>query len=230
MNYEQTAYMPELTHREWEVFWLSATERLSNQEIADCLRVGLPTVKTHKRNIRLALGVQGRTSIPDWYEQNRELAANEWFKKIAPEHADDGMDGQGHEAIYAFLASTADSRNSILASLKYIDSLPPIVGAFVKCHVELMRLSGVIIERESPAHAYLAGGPRDNAGTAQDKGLDQKDDDGLALLSDQILVARQSALGILAATSALLDKVNERREQQDVDSLQMPISNIVEAA
>lgn len=233
MNYEKTAYMPELTHRQWEVFWLAAAARLSNQEIADNMQVSVTTIKTHKRGIREALGVYGRTGLSDWYESNRETVSKKWLEKVAPpsseDMAEDNFYGHNHETIYRFLTHTADNRNSVLGSLQYLDSLPPIVAAFINCHIQLMRLSGVVTERNNPAQPHLADTAHPGIGAAQSAALDRQDDAGLTELSERILWAREAALGVLAATSALLDNVNQRvKPDARANSFPIPISGAVE--
>jgi len=218
MNHEKNAFIPTMSHREWEVFWLTATARYTDQEIASTLQLSVPTIKTHKRGIRNALGVHGNASIPRWYEQNRALVASEWLKKMAPQDAnaltEPTPSNQTHEKVYGFLTGTADRYNGILGALGYIDSMPPIVAAFMRCHVELMRVTGIVVDLNDPPRPYLADKPHATLDSAQESALSVQSSVGLAALSEQVMWAQQSALGILAATSALLDKIDERTALQ----------------
>ena len=236
MNHEKGGYTPTLTVREWDVFWM-AIARLSNQEIADTLQISVATVKTHKRFISCALGVNGRTGITDWYAENRTTAARLWLETISPgqaaaDAAQGGRNTHNDNTVYRLLTDTADRRGSVSGAVHYANSLPPLVAAFINCHLELMHLSGVIVDHhDDPGRPHLAGGVQPQLTAAQDEALDRQDGAGLELLSQQLSWARASALGVLAATEALLGKVNERMAPFGADpepGLPRTINGIVE--
>jgi len=231
MGIEKSAYNKGLTAREWQVFWLEAAERLSNQETADRLQVSVATVKAHKSNIRHALGVWGREGIAEWYARNPAAAAHKWLEKTAPERVEDmaeaHLNGPTDDTVYRLLTGTADYGNSVFGAISYINSLPPLVAAFINCHLELMRLSGVVVEGVSLPRPHLANGPQLTLDAAQDEALSCQDDVELAALAQQAAWARTSALGIVAAAGALLDKVNERIDQSEVAGEPEPLLNDV---
>lgn len=61
MVYDKNAEHPPITFREYQILKLMATGT-PNEEIADSLFIASNTVRTHRRNIRIKLGIKETTA------------------------------------------------------------------------------------------------------------------------------------------------------------------------